>query len=400
MTIKRAPFTRTAALKRAKAARGKSYPAGWCQAFTVGIFGTGGVGDYDGDGAADAEDGWAKAKRNGKVVPASKIKNLNDIPAGYMLYWSGGTRRFRNGRWITFGHAAVSAGKGKTITTDLPTHGKVGTYGISALTKRWGMKFLGYVIVEGNGHDLRDAPKPAKIRGVQWNVALKTPRHDTKKRVARQVKRLDAWRLDYAAFQECPSSGDGKLLLDKMGGIGLTKRVGSHGRYIVFRGSVTTVHGWTSRVFGGKRGTIACATIRGHKKVIFNGHPISGSTAKAKLAREQYAKYMIRETLEYAEKHDVTEKDVIFLGDFNGGEFAAVARNFGFGRMRTYAKSRTVATRTYNAWGKRSRNLAGGQLDYGLAHLSVLRGKKILKQRNFYTYKAADHNAVFYEIQE
>src|SRR3954464_14724148 len=79
------------AAARARGQVGHSYPVGWCQKFTNEEFGTGSVGDWDGDGDADAIDGWRKAEDKGVVVEADKIKNLHRIPAGTMVYWSGGS---------------------------------------------------------------------------------------------------------------------------------------------------------------------------------------------------------------------------------------------------------------------------------------------------------------------
>lgn len=170
---KTAPRSGQAAVTYAKSWIGKPYPPGWCQKWTNEVFGTGPVGDYDGDRAADAEDGWKKAVDKGKVVRAADIKNLADIPAATMLYWSGG----RAGH----GHAAVSAGGGQKITTDLPTTGKIGMVPITKAHDVWGLTFLGYVLVEGNGHDL-GAFTPAVKTGIHYRVntraglyARKTP---------------------------------------------------------------------------------------------------------------------------------------------------------------------------------------------------------------------------------
>jgi hypothetical protein len=149
MAVKYAPRTSTAAIARAKSWVGRSYPRGWCQKWTASvIFGTGGVGDWDRDRAADAEDGWKAAKVK---VPASKIRSYNDIPAGVALYWSGGSG--------DHGHASVSAGGGDTYSTDLPYMGRVGRVAISEVRRRWRLTFLGYVTVEGNGYTLTDRPK-------------------------------------------------------------------------------------------------------------------------------------------------------------------------------------------------------------------------------------------------
>lgn len=151
-----APYRGAAAVQRALDMVGKGYGAGWCQKFTNEIFQTGAVGDYDGDGAADAVDGWRKAQDRGKVVPADKIGKLSSIPAGVMLYWSGGSRGY--------GHAAVSVGGGNMVSTDLPTAGVVGKVPIGMAAQRWGLTFLGYVTVEGNGHTLVAVTEQTKAK--------------------------------------------------------------------------------------------------------------------------------------------------------------------------------------------------------------------------------------------
>lgn len=149
--VKYAPRTSTAAIAKAKSWVGKSYPPGWCQKWVVGeIFGTGGVGDWDGDRAADAEDGWKAAVKNGRVVHARDITQVNAIPAGVALYWTGG----RNDH----GHAAVSAGNGYIYSTDLPTNGRIGKVRLDEVRRRWGYTFVGYVTVTGNGYTLTDKP--------------------------------------------------------------------------------------------------------------------------------------------------------------------------------------------------------------------------------------------------
>lgn len=147
-TIAYAPYPATQAVKRAKSYVGQRKFSGMCQAFTVTMFGTGAVGDYDRDRDADAVDGWKAAVAHGKVVRASSISDYSRIPAGVMLYWSGGSQGY--------GHAAVSIGGGRMVTTDY-SNGKIG---IATIKGWWGRThtFLGYVLVEGNGHTLTDPP--------------------------------------------------------------------------------------------------------------------------------------------------------------------------------------------------------------------------------------------------
>lgn len=191
--VKMAPYPGPVAVDRALAMVGKPYGVGWCQKFTNEIFGTGPVGDFDKDNDADAVDGWKAAKANGKVVTADKINKLTDIPAGVMLYWTGGSH--------SYGHAAVAVGNGQMVSTDLPTSGKVGKVPITAAHDNWGLTFAGYVLVEGNGYTLlpattapkaptpKPAPAPAPIDQEELDVATQAPvRHRSKPQVVQPTK--------------------------------------------------------------------------------------------------------------------------------------------------------------------------------------------------------------------
>ena len=166
-----APYAGQSAVDRALGWVGKSYGVGWCQKFTNEIFQTGSVGDWDADGAADAEDGWKKAVAKGKVVRAADIHSLKDIPAAVMLYWTGGSS--------DHGHAAVGVGGGKMVSTDLPTSGRVGKVPIGMAHDRWGLTFMGFVTTEGNGYDLGSF-MPGKLPGGLYKVNTKAGLHARK----------------------------------------------------------------------------------------------------------------------------------------------------------------------------------------------------------------------------
>jgi hypothetical protein len=141
-----APYHGQAAVRRARNLVGHSYGVGWCQMFTNQLFATGSVGDWDGDGSADAEDGWKKAVAHGKVVRASNISSYYNIPASVMLFWTGGSHGH--------GHAAVGVGGGKMVSTDQPRSGRIGLVEISRVRATWGLRLAGYATVDGNGYDL------------------------------------------------------------------------------------------------------------------------------------------------------------------------------------------------------------------------------------------------------
>lgn len=137
--------------KRALDKVGTDYPAGWCLKFClVELFGLYGIGDYDGDGSADAEDYAKAAKAAGQLIA---VTDTADIPAGALVLWTGGSR--------DHGHAAYSLGDGEIVSTDLPTTGRIGRVPIA---KVWpGLKLAGYVLVAPTGEHLVKPGKKPKV---------------------------------------------------------------------------------------------------------------------------------------------------------------------------------------------------------------------------------------------
>lgn len=143
--------------ERAKAWVGKGFSPGWCLYWCLTeVFLVPGLGDYDHDGAADAEDYWKAALKRGKVVQTSDPKN---IPAGVIIMWTGGSG--------DHGHAAYSLGNGEMISTDLETRGKVGRVAVDRARAKWGLKLVGYITVDANGftlsRDVVEHSKPKKL---------------------------------------------------------------------------------------------------------------------------------------------------------------------------------------------------------------------------------------------
>lgn len=122
--------TRSQAVEEALGMVGHSYPEGMCQKFTRECFDAPSVGDVDGDGDPDAEDGYKSeplaARHDGDRTP----------PAGVPLYWEGGSN--------DNGHRAVSLGDGKIASTDAPTSGKVGVVDLDWVTRNWGLRYVGW----------------------------------------------------------------------------------------------------------------------------------------------------------------------------------------------------------------------------------------------------------------
>lgn len=165
-TIKYAPGLSGKGLTaRAEAWVGRRFSPGWCLFWCLTeVYLVPGLGDYDHDGAADAEDYWKAAVKRGKVVHAKDIDKLDDIPAGVLLMWTGGSS--------DHGHAAYAQPKGRMIGTDAPTRGVVGEVDIEWIAKHWGLTFVGYVLVDGNGFTLtrETKPKPAPVKKLKYRV--------------------------------------------------------------------------------------------------------------------------------------------------------------------------------------------------------------------------------------
>lgn len=247
--------------------------------------------------------------------------------------------------------------------------------------------------------------KPPKIahRIGTWNVALIIKRPNLADRVKRIRAKVKHVRLDVLGVQEAPSSGDGRHLKATLIGRDgkRMKRVGAKARYIFLR-SDAKVHGsatwnpWPKNKKVTKPVTTACATIDGHKRFYVNCHPVSG--AGFSKHRELHAKATIVKSIRRAKKHGLGREDVVFMGDFNGPEFATVAARYGFVRVRKHAKTVGSIVRTYQAFGKKKRTDAGGQYDYILVHES--KAKAVTRARTFWTWKASDHNLTIAEIKE
>ena len=123
----------------------------YCARWTRERFGVAALGDYDGDGAADAEDMWK----------AARVRHEDDNPpAGVPVYWGGGSQ--------DNGHAAVSLGGGMIRSTDAGGPGRVASVPLDFPTRQWGMPYLGWsedlyghVIPDENARSPRDIARDA-----------------------------------------------------------------------------------------------------------------------------------------------------------------------------------------------------------------------------------------------
>lgn len=180
------------------AERTKKNKPGMCQLVTRGYYDALSVGDLDGDGRADAEDGW-------KSEPAKARHTDRKPPRGVPVSFTGG----RNDD----GHRAISVGGSAPIrSTDFDGRtrkykaGVVGNGTIAEIEKALGVKYAGWSeTISG-----KQIPLPPKVgpmtRGARVDAALKRLRQaeknakngtarDKKIRSAiRDLKSLKAWR--------------------------------------------------------------------------------------------------------------------------------------------------------------------------------------------------------------
>jgi hypothetical protein len=127
MSILTTPFDREQIVARAKAST--TNVANTCQLWTRGICGAPSVGDYDGDGASDAEDGW-------KSEPAEYRHTDRNPPAGVPVSYGGGSH--------DNGHRAISLGGGMIRSTDAAGTGHVATVSLDWPERVWGLTYLGW----------------------------------------------------------------------------------------------------------------------------------------------------------------------------------------------------------------------------------------------------------------
>jgi len=178
-------YDREQAAQRAEASTTNDY--GMCQQWTRTRFGAPSVGDYDGDGAADAEDGWKAAKHR---HPGDR-----NPPRGVPVYYDGGSR--------DNGHAAVSLGGGKIRSTDAAGRERVGTVDLGWPERAWGMRYLGWAEdLGGQVVPLPPTPPVKRVRRPEVRAALAALRkvRDTAKTAVgrrRAQARIDDVKKDF-----------------------------------------------------------------------------------------------------------------------------------------------------------------------------------------------------------
>jgi hypothetical protein len=144
-----------------RALESKTNVPGTCQLWTRTIIGVDSAGDQDGDGDADAVDGW-------KSEPYS-AKHADDrsVPKGYPVAFRGGS----NG----YGHRAISLGHGLIRSTDMSDDGSsyqagnVGTSTIAKIEAAMGIQYLGWSETM-SGVKIPDPPPPTRGENVDHAI--------------------------------------------------------------------------------------------------------------------------------------------------------------------------------------------------------------------------------------
>jgi len=174
----------------------KTNAVGMCQAVTRGYFLAPSVGDFDGDSAADAEDGW-------KREPAWAKHSDRRPPRGTPVSFLGGSR--------DNGHRAISLGDGVIRSTDFDSRtkrfraGVVGNGTIEEVARAMGVTYAGWSETI-SGVKIPVPPKPEMTRGGKVDEALErlakaerrakegTERDTLLDRSIRVLKRIQPWR--------------------------------------------------------------------------------------------------------------------------------------------------------------------------------------------------------------
>lgn len=150
----------------------------YCQLETRLWFDAPSAGDVDGDGAADAEDGW-------KREPVSARRYDRNPPAGVPVTWLGGSQ--------DNGHRAISLGNGMIRSTDAGGSGIIASVPLSFVEKNWGMAYAGWSTTI-NGYEIplppaAPAPKPKEPTRVSKARKLLVEAHERAKKNNQKVRK-------------------------------------------------------------------------------------------------------------------------------------------------------------------------------------------------------------------
>lgn len=139
------------------ATRGVNVGVGLCMKNVRTAYGIPALGDYDGDGDADAVDGWKAARLR------HKVEAVDAVPAGVPVWWTGGSHGY--------GHVAISDGGGWAWSTDLRRPGRWDRVRISQVAQTWGGMTLAGWSEDLNGVTVWTKPTPPPSRGEHVDAA-------------------------------------------------------------------------------------------------------------------------------------------------------------------------------------------------------------------------------------
>lgn len=141
---------------------------GFCQMYVTGYYNALAAGDFDGDGAADAEDGWKKE-------PGSARHTDRQGRVGYPAAFLGGSH--------DNGHRAIFCGPGRVRSTDFSsvtkryTPGVVGEGTVAEVEAAMGVTYVGWSETI-NGQEI---PHDVRTRGEAVDEAIRKLRRAEKR---------------------------------------------------------------------------------------------------------------------------------------------------------------------------------------------------------------------------
>lgn len=159
--------TSTQIVAQARALIGASGWSGWCEKFTRTCFGF--SARY-----ASARLAYEASKRDGT------IHTDTNPPPGVPVFWD-----ITSGKNAAYDHVAVSIGGGRVISTSVGKNGTPAEISITALTKLWGMRYLGWGDhYHGKrvhtANDLRRGSKGARVGALQRGLLRVFPAYANK----------------------------------------------------------------------------------------------------------------------------------------------------------------------------------------------------------------------------
>lgn len=371
--------TMTGALTRAKARVGKPNRVGYClEECVVNIYQIPGPWRWGGNGRPWALNFWLSAVAHGKVV---KTSNAADVPAGAMVFWD-----------THYGHVAIGAGSGFVYSTDRPVNGRWGRVSINSISAAWGKHLLGYILVTGDGVDLRDrvtapppAPKPVppvdpaasvKVVTIEQNMAGNNAHGiaTAKSRVAKFTAKAKASPADVILALETTVASTVRPRLDS-GLKPLYRRAGGgEGRYaytsprlkILGAGMVTTPKSTWYRN-DDKQAAWVAFEIDGARGFDMGFHAESDSGTLPDKLRVDQVLWFARRGLEIAAMFGAPEENVLIAGDTNS-QAAVLAAMVAAGWRNVAAGTTFEKTHTFMDWNGKAR----ARFDYGFVRQSAL----------------------------